>query len=155
MQIYCCLFLSIIKARKLFGVYFWSTYILQFYIKVYFYIMIILTSTIFPKDKTNLKTFLHLFRVWCLIVYKEIFLCAIHWRLWYFVSKIVLTYWRKKKFYWWRKTFEIQGWRLKICQNFKINRKICSNSEQSVEYFKQNAFLTCSWRFLRFNTLNN
>ena len=43
-------------------------------------------------------------------------------------------------FYWSRKTFEILGF-------------IYSNSEISVQFLKQNAFLTCSWKFLRSNTL--
>ena len=34
-----------------------------------------------------------------------------------------------------------------------ITRTIYSNSEGSVQFLKQNAFLTCSWRFLRFNIL--
>ena len=36
---------------------------------------------------------------------------------------------------------------------FEITRTIYSNSESSVQFLKQNAFLTCSWRFLRDNTL--
>ena len=36
---------------------------------------------------------------------------------------------------------------------FKITRIINSNSERSVQFMKNNAFLTCSWRFLRANTL--
>ena len=35
---------------------------------------------------------------------------------WYFVTKIVLTYCEKKLFYWSRKTFEIRGWRPRICK---------------------------------------
>jgi hypothetical protein len=42
----------------------------------------------------------------------------------------------------------------KICKIFEITRIIYSNSERSVHFFlKQNAFLTCSWRFLRSITL--
>ena len=64
---------------------------------------------------------------------------------WYFVTKIVLTYCEKKKFYWSRKTFEIWGWRPRICKTFEITKTIYSNSERSVQFLKQNAFLTCSW----------
>ena len=72
---------------------------------------------------------------------------------WYFVSKIVLTYCEKKMFLWSRKTFEIRGWRSRICKTFVITRTIFSNSKRSEQFLKQNAFLTCSWRFLRSNRL--
>ena len=39
----------------------------------------------------------------------------ISWQDWYFVTKIVLTYCEKKLFKWSRKTFEIRGWRPRIC----------------------------------------
>ena len=35
---------------------------------------------------------------------------------------------------------------------FEIITTIYSNSERSAQYLKENTFLTCSWRFLRFNT---
>ena len=50
---------------------------------------------------------------------------------WYFVTKIILTYCEKKLFKWSRKTFEIRGWRPRICKNFEITRTIYSNSERS------------------------
>jgi hypothetical protein len=34
-----------------------------------------------------------------------------------------------------------------------ITRTIYSNSKGSVQFLKQNALLTCFWRFLRFNIL--
>ena len=53
---------------------------------------------------------------------------------WNFVTKIVLmTYCEKKLFYWLRKTFEIRGWRLRICKNFEITRTIYSNSKRSCQ----------------------
>ena len=36
---------------------------------------------------------------------------------------------------------------------FEIPRTIYSNSERSDQFLKQNAFLTCSWRFIRSNVL--
>ena len=36
---------------------------------------------------------------------------------------------------------------------FEIIRTIFSNGERSEQFLKQNDFLTCSWRFLRSNTL--
>ena len=36
---------------------------------------------------------------------------------------------------------------------FEITRTIYSNSESSVQFLKQNAFLTCSWRFLKSDTV--
>ena len=39
-----------------------------------------------------------------------------HVRKWYFVTKIVLTYWENKLFLDWEKTFEFWGWRLTICK---------------------------------------
>ena len=41
---------------------------------------------------------------------------------WYFVTKIVLTYGEKKMFQWSKKTFEVRGWRPRICKFFEINR---------------------------------
>ena len=52
-----------------------------------------------------------------------------------------------------RKTFEIWGWRPRICKFFEMTRTTHSNSERSDQFLKQNAFLTYSWRFLRSNTL--
>ena len=43
------------------------------------------------------------------------------------LQKIVLTYCEKKLFYWSKKTFEIQGWRLRIYKNFEITRIIFGN----------------------------
>ena len=43
---------------------------------------------------------------------------------WYFVTKIIMTYCEKKLFYWSRKTFEIWGWRPRICKgNFLLQGK--------------------------------
>ena len=36
---------------------------------------------------------------------------------------------------------------------FKMTKTIYSNSERSVQLLKQNTFLTCSWRFLRSDTI--
>ena len=69
---------------------------------------------------------------------------------WYFVSKIVLTYCEKKKcdrdFFW--------NSRLKVrnLQNVWDHLIYFLNNERSEQFLKQNAFLTCSWRFLRSNT---
>ena len=70
---------------------------------------------------------------------------------WYFVTKIVLTYYEKKLFQLSRKTFEIQGWLPRICKIFEITMTIYSNSEQLLvtECF----FLICSSRFLISNKL--
>ena len=56
-------------------------------------------------------------------------------------------------FYWTRKTFKLWGWRPRICKNFEITKTIYSNSETSDQFLKQDAFLTCSWRFLRYKIL--
>ena len=61
----------------------------------------------------------------------------------YFVTKIVLTYCKKKLFSWSRKTFEIRGWRPRICKNFEIMRTIYSNIVLATE-----CFFNFSWRFL-------
>ena len=47
---------------------------------------------------------------------------------------------------------KLRDWRPRICKNFEITRKIYTKSERS-DQFLQNAFLTCSWRFLRSNKL--
>ena len=62
-----------------------------------------------------------------------------NWK-WYFVTKIVLTYCEKN----------CSSDREKKIKLFEITRTIYSNSER---YWKQNAFLTCSWRFLKSNKL--
>ena len=43
--------------------------------------------------------------------------------------------------------FEAEG------REFEITRTIYSNSKRSEQFLKQNVFLTCSWSFLRSNTL--
>ena len=59
---------------------------------------------------------------------------------WYFVSKIVLTYCEKKLFQWLSKTFEIRGWRPRICKIFEITRTIYSNSERSEQFLVTECF---------------
>ena len=68
--------------------------------------------------------------------------CSIDYKIqqWYFVTKIVLTYCEKKLFLWSRKTFEIQGWRLRICKIFEITRKIYSNIERSEQFLVTECF---------------
>ena len=58
----------------------------------------------------------------------------------YSVSKIVLTFCEKKLFSWSRNTFEIQGWRPRICKNFEITRTIYSNSERSDQFLVTECF---------------
>ena len=59
---------------------------------------------------------------------------------WYFVTKIVLTYCEKKLFYWSRKTFEIWGWRPRICKLFEITWTIYSNSERPEQFLVTECF---------------
>ena len=47
---------------------------------------------------------------------------------------------RKNCSTWSRKTFEIQGWRPRICKNFEITRTICSNSERSEQFWVTECF---------------
>ena len=47
----------------------------------------------------------------------------------------------------------IGGWRPGICKSFEITKTIYSNSERSEHFGKQNAFSTCSCRFLMSNKL--
>ena len=51
------------------------------------------------------------------------------------------------------KKFEIQGWTSRICKFFEITRSICSSSERSEQLLVTECFLTCSWRFLRYDKL--
>ena len=51
-----------------------------------------------------------------------------------FVAKIVLTYCEKKMFQRSRKTFEIRGWRPRICNIFEITRTIYSNIGRSEQF---------------------
>ena len=46
----------------------------------------------------------------------------------------------EKLFQWSRKTFEIRGWRPRICKNFEITRKMYSNSERSEEFLVTECF---------------
>ena len=70
--------------------------------------------------------------------------CVLHvksnQKKWYFVTKIVLTYCEKKMFEWLRKTFEIRGWRPRICKIFEIVRTIYSNSERSEQFLVTKCF---------------
>ena len=68
-------------------------------------------------------------------------------------QKLFLPTERKKLFLWSRKTFEIRGWRPRICKIFEISRTIYLNSERSEQFLKENNSLTYFWRFLRSNTL--
>ena len=54
----------------------------------------------------------------------------------------------------WEKTFEIQGWRLRICKNFEITWTIYLNSGRSEQYLLTECFLTYSWRFLMYENRN-
>jgi hypothetical protein len=51
------------------------------------------------------------------------------------------------------KNFWNLGWRPRISKIFEITWTIYSNSERSDQFLEHNAFLTCSWRFLRSNIL--
>ena len=62
------------------------------------------------------------------------YLSSIH-KKWYFVTKIVLTYFEKKLFWWSRKTFEIR-----ISNIFEITRTIYSNSERSEQFLVKECF---------------
>ena len=65
---------------------------------------------------------------------------SVHIQNWYFVSKIIFPNCEKKKlFSWSRKTFEIRGWRVRICNIFEITRTIYCNRERS-QFFEQNFF---------------
>ena len=50
------------------------------------------------------------------------------------------VYCEKKSFFWLIKTFEIQGWRVRICKFFEINTTVYSNSERSEQFIKQKGF---------------
>ena len=70
---------------------------------------------------------------------------------WYFVTKIVLTYCKKKL--WSRESFEIRGWRPRICKIFEITRTIYSNSERSEQFLVTECFFNLFLEFLRSNKL--
>ena len=59
---------------------------------------------------------------------------------WYSVSKIILTYCEKILFWGSRKTFEIRGWRPRVCKIFEITRTIYSNSERSEQFLVTECF---------------
>ena len=73
---------------------------------------------------------------------------SVQFSQWYFVTKIVLTYCEKKLFFWFRKSFEIWGWRPRICKIVEITWTIYSNSERSEQFllteFFFNLFLEVS-----------
>ena len=69
-------------------------------------------------------------------------------RGWYFITKLVLTYCEKKMFKWSRKTFEIRGWRPRICKIFEITRTIYSYSERSEKKLVTERFFNLFLEFL-------
>ena len=69
----------------------------------------------------------------------------------YFVSKIVMSYYEKKKCSSDREKLLI--FETEFATHFEITKTIYSNSERSDQFLKQNVFLTCSWRFLRSDIL--
>ena len=90
------------------------------------------------------KCHLHIRNYW---QEQPIFQFSILMAKWYFlIENYSDLLWEKL-----RKTFEIRGWRPRIYKNFEITWTIHSNSERSEQFVKQNAFLTCTWRFLRSN----
>ena len=58
----------------------------------------------------------------------------------WFFREMVLLDCEKKMFKWSRKTFEIRGWRLRICKIFEITRSIYSNSERSEHFLVTECF---------------
>ena len=46
-------------------------------------------------------------------------------------------------------TFEIRSWRPRISKSFEVTRTIYLRRDRSEQFSKQDALLTCSWRFLR------
>ena len=97
-----------------------------------------------PKFHRNLEPFSRVVQSsFCVNLYASIILCKyslFSFGKWYFVTKIVLTYCERKLFYWLRKTFEIRGWRMKICKFFEITRTIHSNTERSEEFLVTKCF---------------
>ena len=51
------------------------------------------------------------------------------------------------------KLLKIPGWRPRISKIFEMTRIIYSNSERSEQFLVTECVLTCSWRFLTFNNL--
>ena len=89
------------------------------------------------ERKQSIKTLFSVITAWS--KYKWLKNCTCH-RLskWYFVTKIVLTNYEKKLFQWSGKTFEIQGWRLRICKIFEITKgQIKSKSRLARRRFYQ------------------
>ena len=74
-------------------------------------------------------------------------------QIWYFVTINFLSYCEKKKFYWSRKTFEIQGWRPRICKICEVARTIHSNVLRWEQLLVAECFYTCSWGSLISNEL--
>ena len=108
------------------------------FIILYLLPLVIVVLTIFSFLTPKLNTF-----KFCLLSFCNTFFSwflgktmiskwnASKWKKWYFV----LNYCEKKLFCDQEKTFEIQGWRSRICQMFEITRTIYSNSQRSEQPF--------------------
>ena len=75
-----------------------------------------------------------------LIKAKMVAHCTSHRLVWYFVTKIVLTYCEKKFVIVIEKNFKIRGWRPRIFKIFEITRTIYSNSERSEQFLVTECF---------------
>ena len=77
----------------------------------------------------------------------------------FFVEEMVFCYQNCSNLLWERivlvieKKIEIWGWRSRIFKNFEITKTIYSNSEGLEQFLVTEYFLTCSWRFLGSNEL--
>ena len=49
--------------------------------------------------------------------------------------------------------FEIRGWRPRICKIFEITKQFIQTVKGQNNFWQQNVFLTCSWRFFTSNKL--
>ena len=56
------------------------------------------------------------------------------WNIWYFVTKIVLTYCEKNCSSDQEKVLKFEAEGREFCKNFEITRIICSNSERSEQF---------------------
>ena len=82
--------------------------------------------------------FFHVIKEVCFVL---CILCILSmYLLWYFVTKIVLTYCEKKLFKWSKKTSKIRDWRPRIWKFFEMTRTIYSNSERSEKFLVTECF---------------
>ena len=88
--------------------------------------------------KLGIGSFFSVFENGFMHNFQEHFACTLNSLINILLPKLFRQW--EKLFYWPRKTFEIQGWKPRICKIFEITRTIYSNSERSQQFLVTECF---------------